>query len=82
MLKSLGHIFNSDSKSVTFAWLALTIPAHLFFYLRPEAFKVENWMAAQAMAAGLVGIKSAKEGWGNDSAASDAPPAAAPKAAA
>ncbi len=58
----LTHVFNSESKSVTFAWFALTIPAHLFFFLRPDVFKVEHWMAAQAMAAGLVGVKSIKEG--------------------
>lgn len=73
MPKAIAHVFNSDSKSVTFAWLALTIPAHIFFYLRPDVFKVENWMAAQAMAAGLVGLKSAKEGWGSDAAAEPAP---------
>ncbi len=61
-MKLLASIFNSESKSVTFAWFALTIPAHIFFFMRPADFKVEHWMAAQAMAVGLVGIKSAKEG--------------------
>jgi hypothetical protein len=66
MPKVFSHVFNSDSKSVTFAWLALTIPGHIFFVLYPERFKVENWMAVQAMAAGLIGLKSAKEGWGGE----------------
>jgi hypothetical protein len=61
-MKLLGHIFNSESKSVTFAWFALTIPAHLFFFFRPDHFKVEHWMAAQGMATALVAGKSWKEG--------------------
>lgn len=81
MPKFLSHVFDSDSKSVTFAWLALTIPAHAFFVLFPTRFTVEHWMAAQGMAAGLVGLKSAKEGWGTVSEVSAAPDPAAGKAA-
>jgi hypothetical protein len=77
MPKLLSHIFNSESKSVTFAWFALTIPAHLFFFFRPDHFKVEHWMAAQGMATALVAGKSWKEGV-IESAEIKAAPAAAP----
>lgn len=57
----LGHVLDSESKSVTFGWV-LSISAHAFFSLRPELFKVEHWVAAQGVAAGLVAGKMLKEG--------------------
>jgi len=66
-MKLLGHIFNSNSKSVSFGW-TLSIAAHAFFALAPSRFSVENWTAAQAVAAGLIGIKSVKEGMNENTA--------------
>lgn len=60
-MKLLGHIFNSESKSVTFGW-SLSIAAHVFFCLYPDRFKVENWVAAQGAASALIAAKSIKEG--------------------
>lgn len=57
----LSHILDSESKSVTFGWV-LSVAAHAFFSFRPEVFKVEHWVAAQGVAAGLVASKSLKEG--------------------
>lgn len=57
----LTHILDSESKSVTFGWV-LSLSAHVFFSLRPELFKVEHWVAAQGVAAGLVAAKAVKEG--------------------
>ena len=55
------HILDSDSKSVTFGWV-LSLAAHAFFSFRPDLFKVEHWVAAQGVAAGLVAAKAVKEG--------------------
>lgn len=57
----ITHILDSDSKAVTFGWV-LSLAAHAFFSFRPELFKVEHWVAAQGVAAGLVAGKMVKEG--------------------
>lgn len=75
-MKLFSHIFNSDSKSVTFGW-SLSLAAHAFFVMLPDRFKVEHWSAAQAVAAGLIGIKSVKEGIIEAKEATNAAPAPA-----
>lgn len=57
----LSHVIDSESKSVAFGWV-LSISAHAFFAFRPDVFKVEHWVAAQGVAAGLVATKAIKEG--------------------
>lgn len=58
----ITHILDSDSKTVTFGWV-LSLSAHAFFSFRPDLFKVEHWVAAQGVAAGLVAGKMVKEGY-------------------
>lgn len=49
------------SKGVMFGW-QLALAAHCFLAFRADRFKVEHWVAAQTVAAGLVAQKSHKEG--------------------
>ena len=77
MPKLFSHIFNSDSKSVTFGW-TLSLAAHAFFVLFPERFGVDEWVKAQGAASLLVAGKTAKEAYleGRAVKAPDAPAAA------
>lgn len=49
------------SKGILFGW-QLAVAAHCFLAFKSGDFKVEHWMAAQTVAAGLVAQKSYKEG--------------------
>ena len=69
------HILDSESKTVTFGWV-LSLSAHAFFSFRPELFKVEHWVAAQGVAAGLVAGKMVKEGYLEGKDATNATPPA------
>jgi hypothetical protein len=75
-MKLLGHVFNSESKSVTFAWW-LTVSSTVLFACMPDKFTVNHLAAANGIAAGLVGLKSAKEGWAPTEAKPNAATAAA-----
>lgn len=60
MPKIILHIFNSDSKSVTFGWVNYIVATVLFVFF-PERFLITYWQTACFVSAALVGGKVAKE---------------------
>ena len=71
----LEHVFDSESKSVTFGFM-LSLTATALFVAYQDKFGAERWMTAQAAASVLIGGKLMKEAFLEGKAATAQPPAA------